>query len=159
MRLLTPEETLKTFETNQKRFTKAPSVVPLLWKENCSVVAVTLEKKVAMVVMLTYCVVAASFSSARKEGNAMESTLVHCCFKEITSTYICLETPSTRCLHCSSQSPPFGNNSLWYKPFLLEIQDSLSIDYCLSLVDSSDDTHRKRSRLVWHESSMSAEPD
>ena len=38
--------------------------------ENCRVVAVTLEKKVAMVVILTYRMVALSFSSARKVGKA-----------------------------------------------------------------------------------------
>lgn len=61
-RLLTPEETLNTSETNHKRFTSALRAVPSYCKENCRVVAVTLEKKVAIVVMLTYCVVALSSS-------------------------------------------------------------------------------------------------
>lgn len=70
--LLTPEETLKTRDRNQKKFTsprKAGSVFISAYV-NCSVVAVTLEKNVAIVVMLTYRIVSLSFSSARKVGNA-----------------------------------------------------------------------------------------
>lgn len=52
-RLLIPDETLKTKDTNQKRFTKPPNVVFVFWKEYCNVVAVTLEKNVAIVVMFT----------------------------------------------------------------------------------------------------------
>ena len=43
--------------------------------ENWRVVAVTLEKKVAIVVIFTYRVVALSFSSARNVGRAEEAAL------------------------------------------------------------------------------------
>lgn len=72
-RLLTPEETLNTSEMNHRRFTKALSVVSVYCNENCNMVAVTLEKNVEIVVMLTYCVVAFSSSSATKVGNAVHS--------------------------------------------------------------------------------------
>lgn len=73
-KLLTPEVTLKTSERNQKKLT-----IPLsgsddssssLLKVNWSVVAVTLEKNVAIVVMLTNRVVSRSFSFAKKVGKA-----------------------------------------------------------------------------------------
>lgn len=72
--LLTPEETLKTSDENQKRFTKprreeAGSEGGGEYV-NWSVVAVTLEKKVAIVVMLMYRVVSLSISLARKIGKA-----------------------------------------------------------------------------------------
>lgn len=51
-KLLTPEETLKTRERNQKRFTAELRVEPVVM-ENWSVVAVTLEKKVAIAVILS----------------------------------------------------------------------------------------------------------
>ena len=47
-----------------------PNVVFESGSENWRVVAVTLEKKVAMVVIFTYRVVALSFSSARNVGRA-----------------------------------------------------------------------------------------
>lgn len=72
-RLLTPEETLKTSDMNHKRFTRALSVVPLYCNETCNVVAVTLEKNVEIVVMLTYCVVAFPSSSATNVGSASHS--------------------------------------------------------------------------------------
>lgn len=74
-RLLIPDETLKTSDRNQQRYTIFPSVTFDGWSENCvwRVVAVTLEKKVAIVVMLRYRVVARSSSLVRKEG----STMVH----------------------------------------------------------------------------------
>ena len=52
IRLLIPEETLNTNDKNQNRFTALPSFVLVSWYENCSVVAVTLEKNVAIVVIL-----------------------------------------------------------------------------------------------------------
>lgn len=51
-KLLTPEETLNTRERNQKRFTAELRVEPVVM-ENWSVVAVTLEKKVAIAVILS----------------------------------------------------------------------------------------------------------
>lgn len=68
--LLIAEETLKTNDRNQKKLTTLPNMVLEFGSENWSVVAVTLEKKVAMVVILTYRMVALSFSSARKVGKA-----------------------------------------------------------------------------------------
>ena len=49
-RLLTPEETLKTSDTSQSRFTALSRRVVVCWYENWSVVAVMVEKKVAIVV-------------------------------------------------------------------------------------------------------------
>ena len=74
-KLLIPEETLKTSDKNQKKLTTLPNGVVESVSENWRVVVVTLEKKVAMVVIFTYRVVALSFSSARKVGRARESTL------------------------------------------------------------------------------------
>lgn len=70
-RLLTPEETLNTSDINQKKFTDAASDEPVFCNEYWRVVAVTLEKNVAMVVMFIYRVVALSFSSVSMNGNAM----------------------------------------------------------------------------------------
>ena len=47
-----PDETLKTSDKYQKRLTTLPIGVSELGRENWMVVAVTLEKKVAIVVML-----------------------------------------------------------------------------------------------------------
>lgn len=47
--------------------------MPLYCNENCNVVAVTLEKNVEIVVMLTYCVVAFPSSSATNVGSAGHS--------------------------------------------------------------------------------------
>ena len=74
-KLLTPDETLNTSDRNQKKLTTLPNGVVESVSENWRVVVVTLEKKVAMVVIFTYRVVALSFSSARKVGRARESTL------------------------------------------------------------------------------------
>ena len=52
-----------------------PNVVFESGSENWRVVAVTLEKKVAMVVIFTYRVVALSFSSARNVGRAKKVAL------------------------------------------------------------------------------------
>lgn len=72
-RLLTPEATLKTSDTNQKRFTKSPSLDGTCWStENWSVVAVTLEKNVAIVVRFRYRVVAFASPSATKLGKTAE---------------------------------------------------------------------------------------
>lgn len=49
--LLTPEEILKTRDKNQTRFTALPNRLFVFSYENCSVAAVTLEKKVAIVVI------------------------------------------------------------------------------------------------------------
>lgn len=68
IRLLIPEETLKTNDINQKRFTRPPSSVSVLWNEYWSVDAVTLEKKVAIVVIFTYRFVAFSSSEEMKVG-------------------------------------------------------------------------------------------
>ena len=73
-RLLIAEETLKTNDKNQNKLTTLPNGVFESGSENWRVVAVTLEKKVAMVVIFTYRVVALSFSSARKAGRAKENT-------------------------------------------------------------------------------------
>ena len=62
--LLIAEETLKTNDMNQKKLTMLPNGVCESGRENWRVVAVTLEKKVAIVVILMYRVVALSFSSA-----------------------------------------------------------------------------------------------
>ena len=70
-RLLIAEETLKTSDRNQKRLTTLPNGVFESGSENWRVVAVTLEKKVAIVVIFTYRVAALSFSSARKVGSAI----------------------------------------------------------------------------------------
>ena len=64
--------TITVSDINQKKFTLAHnmggSVIEIdIWR----VVAVTLEKNVAIVVMLTYRVVALSFSSARNMGRAI----------------------------------------------------------------------------------------
>ena len=75
-RLLIPEDTLNTKDKNQKKLTTAPNGVPESGSENWRVVAVTLEKKVAIVVMFTYRVVALSFSSARTAGRAEKAALV-----------------------------------------------------------------------------------
>ena len=48
-RLFTADAMLKTRERNQKEFTASEICVPVWVKENCSVVAVTAEKKVATV--------------------------------------------------------------------------------------------------------------
>ena len=71
-KLLTPDETLNTSEMNQNKFTTFHRAGGLeIEIDICSVVAVTLEKNVAIVVMLTYRVVALYFSSATKVGKAM----------------------------------------------------------------------------------------
>ena len=75
-RLFIPEETLNINERNQKKFTTLPNVVLEVGNENWSVVAVTLEKKVAIVVILTYRIVALSFSSARNAGRAERVALL-----------------------------------------------------------------------------------
>ena len=71
-RLLIPDETLNTSEMNQNRFTtfhrvECVGAEIVIWR----VVAVTLEKNVAIVVMLTSRMVAFSFSSARNCGSAI----------------------------------------------------------------------------------------
>ena len=71
-RLLIADETLKTNDNSQKKLTTLPNDVFESGSENCRVVAVTLEKNVAMVVIFTYRVVALSFSSARNVGRAKE---------------------------------------------------------------------------------------
>ena len=83
-RLLIAEETLKTNDRNQKKLTTLPNGVVESVSENWRVVVVTLEKKVAMVVIFTYRVVALSFSSARKVGRARESTLAWWYFTILT---------------------------------------------------------------------------
>ena len=75
-RLLIPEETLKTSDRNQKKLTTLPNGVFESGSENWRVVAVTLEKNVAMVVIFTYRVVSLSFSSARNDGKAEGRALV-----------------------------------------------------------------------------------
>lgn len=62
-RLLIPEAILNARDNNQSRFTERPRPLAEFWTENCSVVAVMLEKNVAIVVMLKYRVVSFSFSS------------------------------------------------------------------------------------------------
>lgn len=49
-KLLIPDETLKTRERNQKRLTALLRLPAVCWYENWRVVAVILEKKVAIVV-------------------------------------------------------------------------------------------------------------
>lgn len=49
-KLLIPEDTLKTRDENQRRLTIFPKGEAVCTSENWSVVAVTLEKKVAIVV-------------------------------------------------------------------------------------------------------------
>ena len=73
-RLLTPDETLNTSDMNQNKFTTSHTALPAFTdKDIWRAVAVTLEKNVAIVVMLTYRVVALSFSSARNIGSAETS--------------------------------------------------------------------------------------
>ena len=77
-RLPTPDETLNTSDMNQKRFTMSHRLdwmgaEIVIWR----VVAVTLEKNVAIVVMFRYRVVALSFSSARNVGRAMKQ-IIYC---------------------------------------------------------------------------------
>ena len=56
---------------NQNKFTTSHTALPAFMdKDVWRAVAVTLEKNVAIVVMLTYRVVALSFSSATKVGKA-----------------------------------------------------------------------------------------
>ena len=69
-KLLTPDETLNTSDRNQKKFTTFSRSEGLSEIDICRVVAVTLEKNVAIVVIFTYRVVALSFSSARNCGRA-----------------------------------------------------------------------------------------
>ena len=71
-KLLIPDETLKINDRNQKKLTTLPNGVFESGSENCRVVAVTLEKKVAIVVILVYRVVALSFSSESNVGTAKE---------------------------------------------------------------------------------------
>ena len=70
-RLLTPDETLNTSDMNQKKFTAFHRDDCVKEIDICRVVAVTLEKNVAIVVMFTYRVVALSFSSARNIGRSV----------------------------------------------------------------------------------------
>ena len=73
-RLLTPDETLNTSDMNQNKFTTSHTALPaFIDKDVWRPVAVTLEKNVAIVVMLRYRVVALSFSSARNIGSAEKS--------------------------------------------------------------------------------------
>ena len=73
-RLLTPDETLNTSDMNQNKFTTSHTVLPAFMdKDVWRAVAVTLEKNVAIVVILRYRVVALSFSSARNIGSAEKS--------------------------------------------------------------------------------------
>ena len=78
-RLLTPDETLNTSDMNQNKFTTFHTVLPaFMVKDVWRTVAVTLEKNVAIVVMLRYRVVALSFSSARNIGSAEKSRIRLC---------------------------------------------------------------------------------
>ena len=70
-KLLTPDETLNTSDRNQKKFTIFSKPEGLSEIDIWRVVAVTLEKNVAIVVMFKYPVVALSFSSARNCGRAI----------------------------------------------------------------------------------------
>ena len=64
---------------NQNRFMASHTVLPVFMdKDVWRAVAVTLEKNVAIVVMLRYRVVALSFSSARNIGNAEISRIRLC---------------------------------------------------------------------------------
>ena len=83
-RLLTPDDTLNTREMNQKKFTAFHRVEWVIEIDIWRVVAVTLEKNVAIVVMFTYRVVALSFSSARNVGRAMKQIM---CCPEWNSVY------------------------------------------------------------------------
>lgn len=64
IKLLTPDDTLKTSDKNQKRLTtplkELDGTASVSAYVNCSVVAVTLEKNVAIVVKFTYRVVSLS---------------------------------------------------------------------------------------------------
>lgn len=64
IKLLTPDDMLKTSDKNQKRLTtplkELDNTASVSAYVNCSVVAVTLEKKVAIVVKFTYRVVSLS---------------------------------------------------------------------------------------------------
>lgn len=77
-KLLTPDETLNTSDNNQKRLTtplrELDGTASVSAYVNWSVVAVTLEKNVAIVVKLTYRVVSLSIWSTRNFGRA-DSTL------------------------------------------------------------------------------------
>ena len=69
-RLLTPEETLKISDTNQKKLTASLDSEGGYDIDIWRVVAVTLEKNVAIVVIWICRVVSLSFSSARNVGSA-----------------------------------------------------------------------------------------
>ena len=78
-KLLTPEETLNTSDMNQHKFTTFHTVLSgFIAKDVWRTVAVTLEKNVAIVVMLRYRVVALSFSSARNIGSAEKGRIRLC---------------------------------------------------------------------------------
>ena len=78
-RLLTPDETLNTSDMNQNKFTTSHTELPAFMDRDVwRAVAVTLEKNVAIVVMLTYRVVDLSFSSARNIGSAEKSRIRLC---------------------------------------------------------------------------------
>ena len=78
-RLLTPDETLNTSDMNQNKFTTSHTVLPAFMdKDVWRAVAVTLEKNVAIVVMLRYRVATLSFSSARNIGSAEKSRIRLC---------------------------------------------------------------------------------
>ena len=78
-KLLTPDETLNTSDMNQNKLTTSHTVLPAFMdKDVWRAVAVTLEKNVAIVVILRYRVVALSFSSARNIGSAEKSRIRLC---------------------------------------------------------------------------------
>ena len=133
-RLLTPDDTLNTSEMNQKKFTAFHRVEWVMDIDIWSVVAVTLEKNVAIVVMFTYRVVALSFSSARNVGRAMKrimccpewnsayrsiplspklrnssttSDIVFCAVLRKSSLKICIQPPLFPPLSNASNHPPF----------------------------------------------------
>ena len=75
-RLLIAEATLNTNDSSQKRLTELSKAVDDCEKDNWSVVAVTPEKKVAIVVMFKYLEVAL-FSALRMGGRA-ENAIHEC---------------------------------------------------------------------------------
>ena len=106
-RLLTPDETLNTSDMNQKKFTMSHRLdwmgaEIVIWR----VVAVTLEKNVAIVVMLTYRVVALSFSSIRNIGRAMNHTMLQLLNIKCNVKYLFRQNCAIR---LSPQSLKIGN--------------------------------------------------
>ena len=118
-RLLTPDETLNTSDMNQNKFTASHTALPAFMdKDVWRAVTVTLEKNVAIVVMLRYRVVTLSFSSARNIGSAEKSRIRLC--------------SNTRRQHNSPFSPNLCSSSATTRIAFSEPANSTSFIYLIS---------------------------